>query len=89
MDSPTIGPLEIVLPWDVCVLAQLYQRRSAVVAEILLTVGVQRISTLPVAINFVFLISPIVSKKEKMEAFEQPIYACQGLALAAVFYLSV
>lgn len=38
---------------------------AAVVAEILLTVRVQRISTLPVAINFVFLISPIVSKKEK------------------------
>lgn len=58
---PTLGPLEIVL--SVC--AQLHQRRSAVVAEILLTLREQRISTMPVAINFVFLISPIVSKREK------------------------
>lgn len=58
------------------------------VAETLLTVGMQRISTVPVAINVVFLISPIVSKKEKMEAFKQPISACRGLASAAVFYPS-
>lgn len=35
------------------------------VAEILLSVRVQKISTLPVAINFIFLISPIVSEEER------------------------
>lgn len=57
--------------------AQLHKRRSAVVAEILLTFKVQRISTLPVAINFVFLISPIVSKKEKIDGRVQPADVCQ------------